>query len=311
MAESDYHTNIHNLDQPIQNFEPNYYAVIPAHVRYCKDLEPCARLLYGEITALANKHGYCYASNEYFANLYDVDVRTVKYWVESLQKHGFIHIQTEKKGMYWDRKIFISQEIKEMFAKGNNFPYRGEKNAPIEGKKISPKQVHNKNTTLVNENKYSLPLNESPDVHVFMSNFKQISSTCSDLTRKYRLTDGETEIYHWLESKNLGARPQDLSWWAKTVDKQRLQDVITYAIKMKPQNLGKYINRLLKQQAKVDTTNSEKNRIWLQQAKKDLGINVKINKQYAILENGTEIDLHMPHDDFTRHLTDKLQLFGS
>ena len=44
----------------------NYYAVIPAEVRYAKNLKANEKLMYGELTALANEKGYCYASNEYF-----------------------------------------------------------------------------------------------------------------------------------------------------------------------------------------------------------------------------------------------------
>ena len=33
----------------------NYYAIIPATVRYDKDFKPAEKLLYGEVTALANK----------------------------------------------------------------------------------------------------------------------------------------------------------------------------------------------------------------------------------------------------------------
>ena len=47
----------------------SYYAIIPANVRYDPDLTPNAKLLYGEITALTNDKGYCWASNNYFANL--------------------------------------------------------------------------------------------------------------------------------------------------------------------------------------------------------------------------------------------------
>jgi len=73
--------------------QPSYYAIIPAAVRYCKNLEPNAKLLYGEITALCNQEGYCWASNRYFAELYDVEIRTVQFWIESLVKNNFILVE--------------------------------------------------------------------------------------------------------------------------------------------------------------------------------------------------------------------------
>ena len=54
------------------NEQPNYYSIIPAHVRYDKELKPMEVIMYGELTALSNKYGYSYASNNYFAELYNV-----------------------------------------------------------------------------------------------------------------------------------------------------------------------------------------------------------------------------------------------
>lgn len=68
----------------------SYYAIIPANVRYDKDLAPNAKLLYGEITALCNEKGYCWASNQYFAELYGVSVLSVKRWVNSLVTKGYV-----------------------------------------------------------------------------------------------------------------------------------------------------------------------------------------------------------------------------
>lgn len=68
-----------------------YYAIIPANVRYDKDLAPNAKLLYGEITALCNEKGYCWASNQYFAELYGVSVLSVKRWVNSLVTKGYVY----------------------------------------------------------------------------------------------------------------------------------------------------------------------------------------------------------------------------
>ena len=67
---------------------PSYYAVIPASVRYCKDLKYPERLLYGEITSLINKEGYCFATNRYFAELYGVIKETVSRWISNLEKLG-------------------------------------------------------------------------------------------------------------------------------------------------------------------------------------------------------------------------------
>lgn len=67
----------------------NYYAVIPANVRYSK-IPDGAKLLYGEITALCNEKGYCWASNSYFETLYGVDRSTIIRWINSLEKNGFI-----------------------------------------------------------------------------------------------------------------------------------------------------------------------------------------------------------------------------
>ena len=74
----------------------NYYAIIPATVRYNKDLKPNEKLLYGEITALANRYGYCYAQNRYFAELYNVSIETVSRWLSHLQKLGFIKIEIRR-----------------------------------------------------------------------------------------------------------------------------------------------------------------------------------------------------------------------
>jgi len=77
------------------NETPNYYAIIPANVRYA-DLKPNAKLLYGEITALSNKHGFCFASNKYFAELYKVNKNTISSWISDLKNYGFITVKIER-----------------------------------------------------------------------------------------------------------------------------------------------------------------------------------------------------------------------
>lgn len=75
--------------------KPNYYAVIPAEVRYNEKLTANSKLLYGELTALSNNKGYSWAQNKYFAELYSVDTKTVSRWIKQLQEEGFIKIKME------------------------------------------------------------------------------------------------------------------------------------------------------------------------------------------------------------------------
>lgn len=77
--------------------KPSYYAILTADVRYDKTLKPLARLLFAEITALCNKEGYCWASNQYFAELYEVDKTTVSGWIGQLKTRGYITVQLEYK----------------------------------------------------------------------------------------------------------------------------------------------------------------------------------------------------------------------
>lgn len=77
--------------------KPNYYAIIPADVRYDNELKDKAKLLYGEITSLSDKYGYCYASNKYFAELYGVTVTTISLLIKNLVEKGYIESEIKYK----------------------------------------------------------------------------------------------------------------------------------------------------------------------------------------------------------------------
>ena len=70
--------------------KPSYYAIIPANIRYDKRLTDKAKLLYGEITCLTNETGECWASNQYFADLYGVSKQTISNTISSLIKYGYL-----------------------------------------------------------------------------------------------------------------------------------------------------------------------------------------------------------------------------
>jgi len=91
--------------------DPSFFAIIPATVRYDKSLNPYARLLYGELTALAKKEGYAWATNKYFANLYQVDRSSISHWIKQLQDKGYIRVELiygQSRRFIEERRIFLT-----------------------------------------------------------------------------------------------------------------------------------------------------------------------------------------------------------
>lgn len=111
----------------------SYYAVIPAFIRYDKDLSPNAKLLYGEITALCNEKGYCWATNNYFCDLYGVSERTIQRLLIQLTDKKYISIEIENNRQ---RKIYLTDNPDKNVGEGMT--------------KMSP--PHDKNVTLNNTN---------------------------------------------------------------------------------------------------------------------------------------------------------------
>ena len=89
---------------------PTYQVNLPAAVRFDRTLSAHARLLYGEIKALCDQQGYCWASNQYLARLYQVQKETISVWLRQLRKSGWIEIRLDaREGNL--RKIYLAQPV--------------------------------------------------------------------------------------------------------------------------------------------------------------------------------------------------------
>lgn len=100
--------------QPEQSIS-SMYAVIPAVVMRDKSLRPNAKLIYGEISTLTHFYGYCFSTNQYFANLFDLDRKTVSALINSLAKAGYITIEIVRVpggGEIDLRKIWLNADFK-------------------------------------------------------------------------------------------------------------------------------------------------------------------------------------------------------
>lgn len=120
----------------------SYYAIIPANVRYDKNLPANAKLLYGEITALCNERGYCWATNNYFADLYGVSKVSISKWINKLVEQGYIGSSLQYK--------VGSKEIEGRYLTLVNDPHKEKFNTPIKEK--FKENTTSFNTTVNNTN---------------------------------------------------------------------------------------------------------------------------------------------------------------
>lgn len=143
-----------------QKEQPSYYANIPAVVRYDNELSANEKLLYGEISALSNKEGYCWSENRYFADLYNVHKNTVSGWVSSLEKRGHIRVKliyANNSKQVKQRRLYLAS-------------------APIQDKSYSP---HNK--------KLNSPIHEKTEeeLSTTRTNTTSTNTTSAELTDRF------------------------------------------------------------------------------------------------------------------------------
>ena len=141
--------------QDIQSMDkPSYYSILTADVRYDADLKANEKLLYSEITALADRCGYCWASNQYFANLYGVSIRSIRDWISHLNQKGYIQVEIDNTDANNSkRKIFLGYGRKLPRGTEENFPTSEEENFPQSIQEIN-------NTRLISKGDLENAINE-------------------------------------------------------------------------------------------------------------------------------------------------------
>lgn len=89
-----------------KTIQPGYWAVIPANIRYDRQLTTTAKLLYAEISSMAQVNGYCWATDKYFADLFICSVSTITRSIRSLADGGYIRIEKTSNIRGLERRIF-------------------------------------------------------------------------------------------------------------------------------------------------------------------------------------------------------------
>ena len=164
--------------------KPNYYAVIPANVRYSSMSHFC-KLLYAEVSALSNKEGHCWATNGYFARIYEVTKETISRSFSQLEDRGFITITLEYEG----------KQIKRRIIKIINTPHDKNVYTPID-ENVKENTIK-KNTTRIEYNR------DKEDFDRFWSNLNGRKVGKNDAFKAYSKIDTEFTAEELSEKFNL------------------------------------------------------------------------------------------------------------
>ena len=189
--------------------QPNYYGIITAEVRYDKNLPANAKLLYSEITALAQKDGYCYASNGYFAELYDVSDRSISEWINKLSQNGYIEVQLVKNNSGTFRKLFLSG------MKKSSTPRMKKSSTPYE-ENFYPKEYYNNNNTSIYNNKeeykeisISENLESVEDVKYYFETSQILELLTEKTKAKYKIPKSKSLLLRYGPYKLIKERLED------------------------------------------------------------------------------------------------------
>jgi hypothetical protein len=101
--------------------EMNFDCVLPSAILFNKKIELKAVKLYAIIRGLTKKHGYCYATNGYLAELMEASERSITSWIIQLKDEKYLEIETQKNGIHWQRRIYLSDKFKECLRKETQF----------------------------------------------------------------------------------------------------------------------------------------------------------------------------------------------
>jgi hypothetical protein len=209
---------------------PTNQVVLPASVRFDARLSFSARLLYGEIRVLCSKQGYCWAGNDYFAFLYQVQPKVVSRWIQQLQKNGYLKVDVKQGNR---RRIFI---ISDLPKKEGPFPqkvdalhFSGDSDL-LKSESQLPSYLYN-NINDINEfiNRNNRPF---PSTQKGMENFENNSAVGESLSGESRASAPSPQVAAHPPSPKIDQQPQlkEARQTASTFIKPTLEQVEAYML---------------------------------------------------------------------------------
>ncbi len=229
--------------------KPNYYGIIPANVRYDKDLSPNAKLFYSELTCLASKEGYCFASNNYFAQLYNVVPSSISNWVKQLTDKGYINVEYVYEGKECkERRIYISdnciQKNEEVFKNNEEGIQKIE-----EGYSKILKDNNTSNNNINNNNTSNNTTEEKAPVNPFILKNKNYWYLSKLLYENYKQTYSNIDVDYELKKMQ--------SWLLSNQEKRKTEKGMPKFINNWLSNAKPQLTKINYQNIKTDSLKNE------------------------------------------------------
>lgn len=205
------------------NKASGYYKIIPDYVMFDKELLdiPKSILLYGEISALCNSKGYCWASNAYFAEKFKTTERTIIRYINKLVDKKYL----AKKVIYKDGSKEVKKRILSIDFRpsdiddttGGDTDVTTPSDTHVMDNNININNINNNSDDAKKNNKYNF------DYKKFFDFFKETTGkryTATNNNKKLinaRLNEGATkqDFYLITKHKAIQWKDNDMNQWLK------------------------------------------------------------------------------------------------
>ncbi len=209
--------------------KPGYYSVLPASVRYDEQLKANEKILYSEISALCNKTGYCYASNEYFSKLYHTEKETISRWISNLKKYGYIctkilYKEDEKtidKRIIWITEVIL-REVAQNYCQNNQGGIDEIINTYLSKNQEDIDEKVKDNNTSINNNK-----NNKKEKSIFEIIEENFARTIAPLEYEEIKTWEDTELTRYVIKETILKGIHNIKYISRILEDYKLNNITT------------------------------------------------------------------------------------
>jgi uncharacterized phage protein (TIGR02220 family) len=206
------------------NYQREFTGVfIPAHIWLSGEFGAMEKMLLGEIVALSQKNGWCYATRKHFSTWMHCSEANVTYYLTKLLKAGYIE-QIEKPGFPTLRRVVVSKFYGEQEPVNVVDPYPSNVFTPT--RQTSLPGGSNGFTLNTSINTISNTSNKEKETSALAPS-ASISENNDSVVKKNFTTESESELQHHSEEKKEKKGPS-IGRGAVTDEMPKVNEVIDY-----------------------------------------------------------------------------------